>query len=167
MRGIPSACSMRLTYRRITPAHAGNTSINRLRREVSKDHPRACGEYPGDTFNLSCSLGSPPRMRGILPIKYAKPLRSGITPAHAGNTERSGPESGADGDHPRACGEYGALRKHPGRNVGSPPRMRGIPAPAVPAAWPAGITPAHAGNTSSIPRQSAWPGDHPRACGEY
>ena len=29
-----------------------------------------------------------------------------------------------------------------------------------------GITPAHAGNSAAIPISEAYPGDHPRTCGE-
>ena len=45
--------------------------------------------------------------------------------------------------------------------------MRGILAatPALPVTF--GITPAHAGNTDTVNNTVHYPGDHPRACGEY
>ena len=51
--------------------------------------------------------------------------------------------------------------------MGSPPHMRGTPDQAVPGIEGAGITPAHAGNTSRR-LATAWRStDHPRTCGEH
>ena len=71
---------------RITPAGAGKTSRRRGELQVSKDHPRRCGENLLEKQNLDYNQGSPPQVRG-------KHLRDGgpvsvhwITPAGAGKT---------------------------------------------------------------------------------
>ena len=86
MRGIPvrSGISGRLIG--ITPAHAGNTGINRRKHHGRRDHPRACGEYSIHHPTIGDYLGSPPRMRGIHLNPRGLAALSGITPAHAGNT---------------------------------------------------------------------------------
>ena len=134
---------------------------------LPRDHPRACGEYFTSRNDSRKQIGSPPRMRGILRRRPRFPYRKGITPAHAGNTCAICITKLIAWDHPRACGEYELPFGQSPLAVGSPPRMRGIPAPAVPAAWPAGITPAHAGNTGLSAAGGGSIGDHPRACGEY
>ena len=52
-------------------------------------------------------------------------------------------------------------------NLGSPPRMRGIPTNPACTASCSGITPAHAGNTPRRYIAVLLNRDHPRACGEY
>ena len=49
---------------RITPAHAGKTSLVSGLRSVSTDHPRACGENNHVSLLGNIFGGSPPRMRG-------------------------------------------------------------------------------------------------------
>ena len=50
--------------------------------------------------------------------------------------------------------------------MGSPPRMRGKGPPIVPAIFPIGITPAHAGKRGEALRNVPAARDHPRTCGE-
>ena len=90
----------------IIPAHAGNTPYPRPPVIRSRDHPRACGEHvrrppPGCT-----PPGSSPRMRGTRRPLILSFSRTGIIPAHAGNTRRSIRLRPGHGDHPRACGEH-------------------------------------------------------------
>ena len=81
---MKSACM--ITAAGITPAHAGKTVQPFSCKEVSQDHPRACGE---NTFNAASGIslkGSPPRMRGKLRDYELAYGGEGITPAHAGKT---------------------------------------------------------------------------------
>ena len=110
---------------RITPAHAGKTSISIFITGYPPDHPRACGENIYAVVIDDEATGSPPRMRG-------KPFAGGggasegrITPTHAGKTQCAANVWLQDADHPRACGENLALTLSPLSNPGSPPRMRG------------------------------------------
>ena len=147
MRGILRPRCTTVAPPRITPAHAGNTSLSGTVFPNLWDHPRACGEYSLGNAGKLFAFISPPRMRGIQDVVEGPVVRCGITPAHAGNTVSMARAAGAD--------------------LGSPPRMRGIPDADVAASPALGITPAHAGNTSLVKLSSNRCRDHPRACGEY
>ena len=97
---------------RITPAHAGKTCTLVQRLGLHRDHPRACGENPGQGHGLHRVLGSPPRMRGKRRCRPCLVRRGGITPAHAGKTIKLHYNVYRLQDHPRACGENGR-RKNP------------------------------------------------------
>ena len=130
------------------------------------DHPRACGEKPRAAALLRPWWGSPPRMRGKVPISPESLHRRGITPAHAGKSCPCPRPPVNRWDHPRACGEKktGITSRRLVR--GSPPRMRGKEGAVFPRSVHVGITPAHAGKRRSCKTCPfpAW--DHPRACGE-
>ena len=151
---------------RITPAHAGKTSISSSLRGSIADHPRACGE----NYSLSCGIpmgcGSPPRMRGKRTRVRNRTANARITPAHAGKTSCFIPHQLRPADHPRACGENRMPWAARWSRCGSPPRMRGKPAHHQPAAVALRITPAHAGKTSRAAAERLERTDHPRACGE-
>ena len=72
-----------------------------------------------------------------------------ITPAHAGLTLLAHSYSLWVWDHPRACGAYTIIASYPVGLMGSPPRMRGLQAQILQIHESAGITPAHAGLTST------------------
>ena len=74
---------------RITPAHAGKTDNIIFLDEITKDHPRACGENGLDDGVARGVKGSPPRMRGKPTALGFRRARRGITPAHAGKTSQS------------------------------------------------------------------------------
>ena len=89
-----------------------------------------------------------------------------ITPADAGKTVKTHAKNICRWDHPRGCGEN---LSHPilsGILIGSPPRMRGKLASAMPI-YPADrITPADAGKTTGQKATQWRLEDHPRGCGE-
>ena len=70
-------------------------------------------------------------------------------------------------DQPRTCGEYAAPSKCSARLEGSAPHMRGIQTSTPPRIAQLRISPAHAGNTTSLYPPPPAPPDQPRACGEY
>ena len=147
MRGIPDSSRPIFKAPRITPACAGNTPMLAWWHLKHQDHPRVCGEYGVRVSAWGLTLGSPPRVRGILAEPVNRAFKSGITPACAGNTSRFSISSRTSGDHPRVCGEYGLYQAEKPRLGGSPPRVRGIPAFACHLLCLSGITPACAGNT--------------------
>ena len=64
MRGKETVKVVHVTTKRITPAHAGKSLAQSSAKQVSKDHPRMCGEkhlFPPD---VSSGRGSPPHVRG-------------------------------------------------------------------------------------------------------
>ena len=110
-------------------------------------HPRVRGEYSGlKRRNLSLK-GSPPRSRGIHPLRALRLARHRLTPAFAGNTAALEDREALAAAHPRVRGEYTEAMYHVGYHLGSPPRSRGIPT-----TWPGSSTGARA---------------HPRVRGEY
>ena len=132
----------------ITPAHAGNTAPYFWFDLRCWDHPRACGEYKTRAAGAESGRGSPPRMRGIQSSFRPFQSSSRITPAHAGNTIVRSADMCIFGDHPRACGEYLPWESVTFSELGSPPRMRGIPNYIRYENGIQRITPAHAGNTT-------------------
>ncbi len=105
MRGKRSHFRLRFRPPRITPAHAGKTSISSLLLNPHSDHPRACGENFTPSTSPPWLPGSPPRMRGKPHRITFRASRNRITPAHAGKTPCARVEIGKSADHPRACGE--------------------------------------------------------------
>ena len=125
------------------------------------------GEYPNNPKLSSQNQGSPPLARGILFFTFPPRLLMRITPACAGNTAGIDSNSNPPRDHPRLRGEYiSDFFLHP-YVIGSPPLARGIPPDEWNYCINDGITPACAGNTSSL--FNCWDvnGDHPRLRGEY
>ena len=82
-----AAFLMRLPLRRgITPACAGRSQKSLYRVLDAQDHPRVCGEKLFQLYSYSCSLGSPPRVRGEGSLCCARPSGRRITPACAGRS---------------------------------------------------------------------------------
>ena len=148
----PARAGKRLTLKQlhrqlgITPARAGKSRPPGRRAARRWDHPRACGEKPA--WN---------RPRCCCPW---------ITPARAGKRMGRFSLSRSGRDHPRACGEKFVLVSCHMASRGSPPRVRGKGNKSFLKRLGIGITPARAGKRWHHAGPCAWPGDHPRACGE-
>ena len=65
------------------------------------------------------------------------------------------------------CGKYPSFSACSCKNLGSPPHVREIRILLHVGACESGITPACAGNTSSLQSFLRFPWDHPRMCGKY
>ena len=140
----------------IIPAHAGNTWQADTCGQLGRDHPRACGEHYDGRKSFYGKAGSSPRMRGTHALALAEGARTGIIPAHAGNTRDRLCTAGASRDHPRACGEHRTSCLVPDTNQGSSPRMRGTPGSGCTGSKHPGIIPAHAGNTMMLALPEDW-----------
>ena len=70
----------------ITPAYAGKSSALPLRSRTSRDHPRLCGEKMVGLLSQSPEAGSPPPMRGKVPVQILRAAHRWITPAYAGKS---------------------------------------------------------------------------------
>ena len=151
---------------RITPADAGKTIDCVGVTGSRQDHPRGCGENDYGKGDKNMTKGSPPRMRGKLPVGAVQPHQPGITPADAGKTAPALGSGFQSRDHPRGCGENSCATSHLSHTSGSPPRMRGKPRILVRAVGQRGITPADAGKTARDCGRAADTEDHPRGCGE-
>ena len=95
-----------------------------------------------------------------------QPLRFWITPACAGKSRRKTTDRFCSRDHPRVCGEKGHGSELRGRQVGSPPRVRGKVQLLPVHHDQVGITPAYAEKRIKLRKRHSICGDHPRVCGE-
>ena len=155
MRGIHLLHLPPLHQTGIIPAHAGNTVNDSIVCHDREDHPRSCGEYLREAFRCRAVPGSSPLMRGIRVRKRYRLEKSGIIPAHAGNTVPLYRTGRTCEDHPRSCGEYYVPVRSTSRFTGSSPLMRGIlHRKSYPACF-SRIIPAHAGNTPVHSHQSS------------
>lgn len=90
---------------RITPARAGKSLENGIKKYVHWDHPRTRGEKFHCTYHFITELGSPPHTRGKAREFIERYQGIGITPAHAGKSPIDIIEQAIPGDHPRTRGE--------------------------------------------------------------
>ena len=74
---------------RITPAHAGKSSLYWSMSSVFQDHPRTCGEKTAREIPHKQKMGSPLHMRGKARWEHRARLPRRITPAHAGKSEEA------------------------------------------------------------------------------
>ena len=135
----------------ITPACAGKSHWESLRRSPPEDHPRVCGEKTMRFIIASTVSGSPPRVRGKVVRGVGGTTGLGITPAYAGKRGRKEIAPMSNRDHPRVCGEklfQSPLLRLP---LGSSPRVRGKGTRPPFLRNGAGITPACAGKSSCLP----------------
>ena len=149
-RGIQWHLTKRNTYKRFTPAHAGNTSFSSFFPMQYEVHPRSRGEYDILKLFHSQTIGSPPLTRGIQMGAPSVNIAFRFTPAHAGNTMTLGIHWTGYRVHPRSRGEYNNILCHIFALAGSPPLTRGIPDQIVVREEADRFTPAHAGNTSPL-----------------
>ena len=105
MRGKEAEQAPASEHSRITPAYAGKRRLTVLNCLLLQDHPRVCGEKYLVASEVFLCKGSPPRMRGKVPLCSADCLRPGITPAYAGKSAVGQGLGDGLGDHPRVCGE--------------------------------------------------------------
>ena len=150
----------------ITPAYAGKSTFFPLCNSIRRDHPRLCGEKV-KTFLLSRGAwGSPPPMRGKVPISLRLYLLVRITPAYAGKRQVLTCPARVSRDHPRLCGEKLDKITEQDYADGSPPPMRGKGTRCDCGERVLRITPAYAGKSEKEKKQTRQSEDHPRLCGE-
>ena len=70
----------------ITPAYAGKRESRSASGSACRDHPRMCGEKVSAKLHPALRRGSPPHVRGKVPLKGLLHITCGITPAHAGKS---------------------------------------------------------------------------------
>ena len=166
-RGAPSSLAGLGCLHRLIPAHAGSTSLGRLRPAPNPAHPRSRGEHrrydPADNEDW----GSSPLTRGALGYWHPRRPHRRLIPAHAGSTKPSSGVRKGWRAHPRSRGEHTAARKYSTATAGSSPLTRGALGVDVIEAEDMGLIPAHAGSTVWLrPRCRDVPA-HPRSRGEH
>ena len=151
---------------RITPACAGKRPALPWPRRTQPDHPRVCGEKSWSSSAETCSMGSPPRVRGKVQEELIAQGADRITPACAGKRQRYNGSVVFSEDHPRVCGEKETRTWWGSEMSGSPPRVRGKVLTQSDTYWQMRITPACAGKRVIANPCSPANEDHPRVCGE-
>ena len=109
MRGAGSASAYGVGDRGITPACAGSSVVASDQVPKLKDHPRLCGEQMLRVKGHVVGTGSPPPVRGAVPLVVPDGLGAGITPACAGSSQPLKITTHVLPDHPRLCGEQRLL----------------------------------------------------------
>ena len=151
---------------RITPAHAGKSSLSALGLCRRRDHPRTRGEKEMVNANMPTAMGSPPHTRGKEEAAKVSKQYKGITPAHAGKSSVWRAAKAVQRDHPRTRGEKPSCPSTNSAIPGSPPHTRGK-GRDLPARGKRGrITPAHAGKREILVILAVLSKDHPRTRGE-
>ena len=84
MRGKDIITKQAIWCSRITPAYAGKSVEIRSSRPALRDHPRLCGEKQAKHGKKIINPGSPPPMRGKVPVNTPLMFSQRITPAYAG-----------------------------------------------------------------------------------
>ena len=125
-----------------------------------------CGEQLHRGSNGQRTVGSPPRVRGTGPNRFAGRFDYRITPACAGNSRVPPQKKPPSQDHPRVCGEQTLITQLFKGVGGSPPRVRGTASTLMSKDKAVRITPACAGNRFPRRRRARTRRDHPRVCGE-
>ena len=110
VRGKVDALSDIIQDYGITPACAGKSHWESLRRSPPEDHPRVCGEKDKSRVKVIPSQGSPPRVRGKENHAGLWAKSNWITPACAGKSFGCCCSYSVRRDHPRVCGEKASAR---------------------------------------------------------
>ena len=147
-RGLLGATREGQKVVRIIPARAGFTDVSPDLMIESADHPRSRGVYRRATGLPPAPHGSSPLARGLRALGFHPDSWVRIIPARAGFTRSSRTRTGGSEDHPRSRGVYSRSCAPSGREPGSSPLARGLPAGSNPASPTGGIIPARAGFTS-------------------
>ncbi len=148
-RGKVLPCPANRHIAGITPAHAGKRQITATIIAFIRDHPRTRGEKRAERLLLFGGEGSPPHTRGKAVPQLGLRGEGRITPAHAGKSRLSSDWRPLRGDHPRTRGEKSVLVAPLHALPGSPPHTRGKVGHILFGKRQRGITPAHAGKSSS------------------
>ena len=125
MRGKATNSQIQIPLPGITPACAGKRTLKTSGYKPEEDHPRVCGEKFLDISINWNRGGSPPRVRGKVKRRWIPKRTRRITPACAGKSNSNAFISDFTEDHPRVCGEKFPGLYRLGKEMGSPPRVRG------------------------------------------
>ena len=130
-------------------------------------HPHACGEYRSPLTGRLISIGSSPRVWGILFQMFLALDSKRFIPTRVGNTYSIHDVGCCGLVHPHACGEYRSADECAHKVCGSSPRVWGILVIGLVHRGEGRFIPTRVGNTHRRVRAAGWAAVHPHACGEY
>ena len=165
-RGKPILHSAASAALRLIPAHAGKTLTVRVRRPITRAHPRSRGENPLTGRCPASGVGSSPLTRGKRPLVESPAQPGGLIPAHAGKTVRSAAVLVLIRAHPRSRGENTGTPSPNGLLDGSSPLTRGKRDTRAELLVGRRLIPAHAGKTPVRTLTRRLIRAHPRSRGE-
>ena len=152
---------------RLIPTPVGNTLPAKPCTRATAVHPHACGEYRRKTAEARPSIGSSPRVWGILRRRHPSRRAGRFIPTRVGNTSRNSESCSISAVHPHACGEYFAGAGCFAVGRGSSPRVWGILLGILDADGQHRFIPTRVGNTPDRRSRCHDTSVHPHACGEY
>ena len=150
----------------VFPAHAGMDRTRNTQQFEALSVPRACGDGPLKSVQLSRHARCSPRMRGWTAFAQCALRPTGVFPAHAGMDREGDVVNKREFGVPRACGDGPTLQHASLPLLSCSPRMRGWTGKCRPLAPIAGVFPAHAGMDRFDPNAVASSISVPRACGD-
>ena len=165
-RGKPAPRRRRQAWRRLIPAHAGKTLLNRVPLNALSAHPRSRGENQGRRWRRRVVVGSSPLTRGKLDMCKEGTRVGRLIPAHAGKTHQPEVRPWGTTAHPRSRGENWATNRMRPSTVGSSPLTRGKQRESALHPLIGRLIPAHAGKTRSVWVVMMVGPAHPRSRGE-
>ena len=152
---------------RLTPARAGNTHGSSGQSQRWSAHPRSRGEHYDVATGVLREFGSPPLARGTQEAGRVPRLHARLTPARAGNTSGVITSPVMISAHPRSRGEHIPARVQALPRYGSPPLARGTHSTYGLFQVARRLTPARAGNTTTVEKIIKYRTAHPRSRGEH
>ena len=135
--------------------------------EFNRFIPTRVGNTSAPHVTTTPSSGSSPRVWGILAVFVVANKGRRFIPTRVGNTAPLRLDRLSAAVHPHACGEYGESRGSMEVEVGSSPRVWGIPFRRPQRTGHARFIPTRVGNTRRRLIAAIKPPVHPHACGEY
>ena len=186
--GIHTIMTMRILAFRFIPTPVGHTYLCQISTALPPVHPHACGAYIHCTDLLHTLHGSSPRLWGILARHIVSAYSLRFIPTPVGHTFLNAKNSAKHPVHPHACGAYIKSKTdiqlvnrfiptpvgHTSQravgendNLGSSPRLWGIPIRYSTTRRQHRFIPTPVGHTAAESCLSSALAVHPHACGAY
>ena len=165
--GVRGRRWLRNWIRRFIPTCVGSTSFTCSISSSIEVHPHVCGEYPTCHSISAISLGSSPRVWGVLRRIGLVCYRFRFIPTCVGSTTFLYAYSSSKQVHPHVCGEYDYMLAGAAVALGSSPRVWGVLGGQIGENPHVGFIPTCVGSTYIGTPGTVNTAVHPHVCGEY
>ena len=142
--GLRIVCGPGDAPRRYTPTRVGTSFSLAAIVACGSVHPHACGDFVIAEMPSSSSIGTPPRVWGLLVVAH---------------------DLHAEHRYTHACGDFVPRRLQPNIVVGTPPRVWGLLRILTLLSAPERYTPTRVGTSTATRRPRIGHSVHPHACG--
>ena len=151
---------------RIIPTRVGTSTLVRVRKKKSEDHPHACGDKSIYASAVNAEWGSSPRVWGQADFKNRATSALRIIPTRVGTRRYRLTVFFIPTDHPHACGDKTQKMIEKKYCEGSSPRVWGQDVIIFSFAYIHRIIPTRVGTRVIIVHTVIARQDHPHACGD-